>query len=151
MVNYMNKNKKSIVIFNVFLLLIILLTTFISLHYTKNISFFDYDIKYVESIQSDLYQSVKLYKYNERSNNYEINETYILKEEILYHVFYYYNNDLDYNLSGFNIDDTTVHIKLENDNKEIDLLIFKLMKLSYESIQINKLIISYNNQEYIIS
>ncbi len=146
----MNKNKKSMILFGSFLLITILLTTFISLHYAKNISFFDYDIKYVDEIESDLYEKVKLYKYNSINNNYEINEIHLLKDELLQQVFYYYNNDLKYYANELNYNDNTVYIKLQNNNKKIDLVVFKLMKLSYESLEINELVINYNNEEYII-
>lgn len=146
----MNKNKKSILLFGSFLLITILLTTFISLHYAKNISFFDYDIKYVDEIESDLYEKVKLYKFNSINNNYDINEIHLLKDDLFQQVFYYYNNDLKYYVNELNHFDNTVYIKLQNNDEELNLLVFKLMKLSYESLNIEKLVINYNNEEYII-
>ena len=104
----------------------------------------------MDEIESDLYEKVKLYKYNSINNNYEINEIHLLKDELLQQVFYYYNNDLKYYANELNYNDNTVYIKLQNNNKKIDLVVFKLMKLSYESLEINELVINYNNEEYII-
>lgn len=108
------------------------------------------EINYVNELNSELYNFIYLYDYNENTCQYECKKETMEKDNVLEYVFYYYNDNLIYDLETINIIDNTVYIKLKkNKNQKLERKIFKKMKLSYNSLLINKLIVSFNNEQYI--
>jgi len=126
-----------------YLLVIILIAsfTFVYIEISKHNESFDIQVKKVDEINSELYDLVTLYEYNESLSQYVIQYKYIKKEYVIYDIFEFYNKDLIYSMESFKLEDDNLIIKLDNlDNEINEVYTFKKMKLSFKSININKLI-----------
>lgn len=133
------------------ILIIILLFSFIIIKINNNKKSNNIEINYVNELNSELYNFIYLYDYNENTCQYECKKETIEKDNVLEYIFYYYNDNLIYDLESICLNNDIVYLTIKNDNQELQKNIFKKMKLSYEDLSINKLIIKYNNQEYIIN
>lgn len=130
--------------------IIILLFSFIIIKINNHKKSNNIEINYVNELNSELYNFIYLYDYNENTCQYECKKETMEKDNVLEYIFYYYNDNLIYDLETINIIDNTVYIKLKkNKNQKLERKIFKKMKLSYNSLLINKLIVSFNNEQYI--
>lgn len=132
------------------ILILILLFSYFIIKINKNNNKSYISIKYVNEINSELYDYIHLYNYNAITGQYDYKYNYIKKTDAIEYVFYYYNDNLIYDLETINIINNTVYINLKNNkNQKLERNIFKKMKLSYNSLLINKLIVSFNNEQYI--
>lgn len=136
--NYKNK----VIIKTLSFILIIFLLCFLIIKVIVYNKSYDINIKIVDNINSELYELVTFYDYNELTLQYEITEQYVSKENILYTIFNYYN--LEYSLDSLVCENGTLNIIL-NDNV-INITDFKKMKLSCKCLHIDKIILNYNNK-----
>lgn len=133
------------------ILVIILLFSFIIIKINNNKKSNNIEIKYVNELNSELYNFIYLYDYNENTCQYQCKKETIEKDNVLEYIFYYYNDNLIYDLESISLNNDIVYLTIKNDNQELQKNMFKKMKLSYEILTINKLIVKYNDQEYIIN
>lgn len=133
------------------ILIIILLFSFIIIKINNNNKSNNIEINYVNELNSELYNFIYLYDYNENTCQYECKKETIEKDNVLEYIFYYYNDNLIYDLESISLNNDIVYLTIKNDNQELQKNMFKKMKLSYEILTINKLIVKYNDQEYIIN
>lgn len=126
-----------------FMIVIVALILFINVLIQNNSN--NISVKKVEYLDSTLYDLILFYKYNEDSGNYVFEEKYVKKEHSIYEVFNYYNTDLKYNISDISLENNVLRFNVYSN--EISLHIFEKMKLSYQSIDIDKLIIYHNEKE----
>lgn len=133
------------------ILIIILLFSFIIIKINNNNKSNNIEIKYVNELNSELYNFIYLYDYNENTCQYQCKKETIEKDNVLEYIFYYYNDNLIYDLESISLNNDIVYLTIKNDNQELQKNMFKKMKLSYEILTINKLIVKYNDQEYIIN
>jgi len=109
-------------------------------------------VKYVNKIESDLYLNLYVYDYDYNSNQYLIKELKFTKYNILYEIFYYYNDKFNYKLDLIeyeNSDNNILIIKLKDDNV-ININDFKLMKLTYNQLKIKNIKILTNNETIVV-
>jgi len=109
-------------------------------------------VKYVNKIESDLYLNLYVYDYDYNSNQYLIKELKFTKYNILYKIFYYYNDKFNYKLDLIeyeNSDNNILIIKLKDDNV-ININDFKLMKLTYNQLKIKNIKILTNNETIVV-
>lgn len=137
--------KKNIKILIIILILIVMGIFSYRLIYKNNYS--DINVKYVNEIESELYCKVKLYDYNNETGQYDINDKYIDENYLIYYIFNYYNKDYNVLLKDYQFDSESLILEI-NYEKDIDLNVFKLMKLSYLSCNIKNLSIKNNNVVY---
>lgn len=111
---------------------------------------YNINVKYVDEINSELYDLVTVYNYNDITKRYDIIEMTVKKDEFLYSIFNYYNKDLKYKLNSIFKEEDIITINLEDGDNEIDFYLIKIMKLSYSCLDVNKIIVNYNDNQYII-
>lgn len=111
---------------------------------------YNINVKYVDEINSKLYDLVTVYNYNDITKRYDITEMTVKKDEFLYSIFNYYNKDLKYKLNSIFKEEDIITINLEDGDNEIDLYLIRIMKLSYSYVNVNKIIINYNDKQYVI-
>ena len=102
-------------------------------------------VKKVDRLESNLYDLVTFYKFDDSKGNYIVEHKYVRKENSVYEIFNYYNIDLRYDINNIALENNILKININS--SEISMHIFKKMKLSYQSINIDKLIIQCNNIE----
>lgn len=133
-------------IFKIFLcFVIVVVSSILFIKVLKHNNYNEISVKIVEELDSTLYDLIVFYKYNEDSGNYNVEKKYVRKENSIYEVFNYYNTDLKYNLSNISFENNVLRFNINS--SEISLHTFKIMKLSYQSINIDKFIIYYNEKE----
>lgn len=146
------KDKSKLITFlimSIFLIVLSLLTIKIIKHNKENIII----VKYVNKIESELYLDLYVYDYDNNSDQYIINQYKFTKSNILYEIFYYYNDHLNYNLENIEIDaqnnnnNIIIHLK---GNSDININDFKLMKLTYNQLNIKNIQVKFNNQTIIV-
>lgn len=132
-------------------LIILLLFSYFIIKINNNKKNNNIEINYVNELNSELYNFINLYDFNNNTGQYECKQIIVEKENTIEYIFYYYNDDLLYDLENIKLENNTLFLTIKNNDNEFQKNIFKKMKLSYEDLSINKLIITYNNQEYIIN
>lgn len=109
-------------------------------------------VKYVNKIESDLYSNLFVYDYDINTDQYIVNENKFTKFNILYEIFYYYNDRYNYNLDSIEFDDndkSIIIIKLRDGNN-FNITDFKIMKLTYNQLNINKIKLLFDDETIII-
>lgn len=109
-------------------------------------------VKYVNKIESDLYSNLFVYDYDINTDQYIINENKFTKFNILYEIFYYYNDRYNYNLDSIEFDDndkSVIIIKLRDGNN-FNITDFKIMKLTYNQLNIKKIKLLFDDETIII-
>lgn len=109
-------------------------------------------IKYVNKIESDLYSNLFVYDYDINTDQYIVNENKFTKFNILYEIFYYYNDRYNYNLDSIEFDDndkSIIIIKLRDGNN-FNITDFKIMKLTYNQLNIKKIKLLFDDETIII-
>ena len=109
-------------------------------------------VKYVNKIESDLYSNLFVYDYDINTDQYIINENKFTKFNILYEIFYYYNDRYNYNLDSIEFDDndkSIIIIKLRDGNN-FNITDFKIMKLTYNQLNIKKIKLLFDDETIII-
>lgn len=132
-------------------LVILLLFSYFIIKINNNKKNNNIEINYVNELNSELYNFINLYDFNNNTGQYECKQIIVEKENTLEYIFYYYNNDLLYDLENIRLNNNTLFLTIQNNDNEFSKSMFKKMKLSYEDLSINKLIIKYNNEKYVIS
>lgn len=108
-------------------------------------------VNYVNKIESELYEKIKVYDYKDNTNQYEIKELLFTKSNIYQEIFYYYNDRFNYKVESISINQNNeVIINLNDENKNINLNDFKLVKLTYKQLNIKNIIINYKDKQVII-
>ena len=109
-------------------------------------------VKYVNKIESDLYSNLFVYDYDINTDQYIINENKFTKFNILYEIFYYYNDRYNYSLDSIEFDDndkSIIIIKLRDGNN-FNITDFKIMKLTYNQLNIKKIKLLFDDETIII-
>ena len=109
-------------------------------------------VKYVNKIESDLYSNLFVYDYDINTDQYIINENKFTKFNILYEIFYYYNDRYNYSLDSIEFDDndkSIIIIKLRDGNN-FNITDFKIMKLTYNQLNIKKIKLIFDDETIII-
>ena len=87
---------------------------------------------------ASLPRSLFVYDYDINTDQYIINENKFTKFNILYEIFYYYNDRYNYSLDSIEFDDndkSIIIIKLRDGNN-FNITDFKIMKLTYNQLNI---------------
>ena len=134
--------------------ILILLFTFGTIKIFKIKETNNINIKYVNKIESNLYQKINVYDYNENSSQYEIKELMFTKDNIYEEIFYYYNDKFSYSVDSIEVEENNkiknIIINLKDNSKDINLNDFKLLKLTYRQLNINSIIIKYKDNQIIV-
>ena len=134
--------------------ILILLFTFGTIKIIKIKESNNINIKYVNKIESNLYQKVNVYDYNENTSQYEIKELMFTKDNIYEEIFYYYNYKFSYSVDSIEVEENNkiknIIINLKDNSKDINLNDFKLLKLTYRQLNINNIIIKYKDNQIIV-
>lgn len=105
----------------------------------------DFEIHVVEQINSEFFQKVPIFSFE--GNEYKVKNEYLNKANIYYEVFNYYFYDL-YNIVSIELYNNNLFINL-NDSHITNIELFKIMKLTYNELGINKLFINCINTQYV--
>lgn len=134
--------------------ILILLFTFGTIKIFKIKESNNINIKYVNKIESNLYQKINVYDYNENTSQYEIKELLFTKDNIYEEIFYYYNDKFSYSVDSIEVEENNkiknIIINLKDNSKDINLNDFKLLKLTYRQLNINNIIIKYKDNQIIV-
>lgn len=134
--------------------ILILLFTFGTIKIFKIKESNNINIKYVNKIESNLYQKINVYDYNENTSQYEIKELMFTKDNIYEEIFYYYNDKFSYLVDSIEVEENNkiknIIINLKDNSKDINLNDFKLLKLTYRQLNINNIIIKYKDNQIIV-
>lgn len=134
--------------------ILILLFTFGTIKIFKIKESNNIDIKYVNKIESNLYEKINVYDYNENTSQYEIKELMFTKDNIYEEIFYYYNDKFSYSVDSIEVEENNkiknIIINLKDNSKDINLSDFKLLKLTYRQLNINNIIIKYKDNQIIV-
>ena len=134
--------------------ILILLFTFGTIKIFKIKESNNINIKYVNKIESNLYQKINVYDYNENTSQYEIKELMFTKDNIYEEIFYYYNDKFSYSLDSIEVEENNkiknIIINLKDNSKDINISDFKLLKLTYRQLNINNIIIKYKDNQIIV-
>jgi hypothetical protein len=134
--------------------ILILLFTFGTIKIFKIKESNNINIKYVNKIESNLYQKINVYDYNENTSQYEIKELMFTKDNIYEEIFYYYNDKFSYSVDSIEVEENNkiknIIINLKDNSKDINLNDFKLLKLTYRQLNINNIIIKYKDNQIIV-
>ena len=152
MVKYMifkeNRKKLTLLLSSIFIILLITCTFKIMNKSSDN----NIIVKYVNKIESDLYSNLFVYDYDINTDQYIINENKFTKFNILYEIFYYYNDRYNYSLDSIEFDDndkSIIIIKLRDGNN-FNITDFKIMKLTYNQLNIKKIKLIFDDETIII-
>lgn len=145
---------KSKIIKTLLSFILILLFTFGTIKIFKIKESNNINIKYVNKIESNLYQKINVYDYNENTSQYEIKELMFTKDNIYEEIFYYYNDKFSYSVDSIEVEENNkiknIIINLKDNSKDINLNDFKLLKLTYRQLNINNIIIKYKDNQIIV-
>lgn len=139
--------KSKILIYSI-ITIFVLSFTFLLFKINEKTSENNYNVKYVNKIESELYEFIKVYNYNDNSGQYEVTDYIVTKNNSLYEIFYYYNDE-NYEIKSLELNNDILYITLK-DVEDLNLFCFRKMKLSYKFLNINTLIVKNNGIEYII-
>ena len=152
MVKYMifkeKRKKLTLLLSSIFIILLITCTFKIMNKNSDNYII----VKYVNKIESDLYSNLFVYDYDINTDQYIINENKFTKFNILYEIFYYYNDRYNYSLDSIEFDDndkSIIIIKLRDGNN-FNITDFKIMKLTYNQLNIKKIKLIFDDETIII-
>ena len=152
MVKYMifkeKRKKLTLLLSSIFIILLITCTFKIMNKSSDN----NIIVKYVNKIESDLYSNLFVYDYDINTDQYIINENKFTKFNILYEIFYYYNDRYNYSLDSIEFDDndkSIIIIKLRDGNN-FNITDFKIMKLTYNQLNIKKIKLIFDDETIII-
>ncbi len=116
----------------------------------SNNNSYSINIKYVDEIDSEIYDLIYFYDYNEITSQYDIKQIKVLKNNNLHSIFNYYNMDLKYKLNSITKIEEVITINLDDGDRELDMNLIRVMKLSFSCVEVKKVIINYNNKQYVV-
>ena len=145
MVIYMVLSKK--IIKYLIIILIFIVCIIFTFRLVKKNNFKNLNIKYVNEIQSELYEKVTLYKFNNEYSQYDLVIDYVDKDNFVNYIFNYYYEDSIYVLKDYKLDKENVIIEIDNINN-VNVNDFKLIKLSFLSLNFKKVSIKCNERIY---
>lgn len=145
MVIYMVLSKK--IIKYLIIILIFIVCIIFTFRLVKKNNFKNLNIKYVNEIQSELYEKVTLYKFNNEYSQYDLVIDYVDKDNFVNYIFNYYYEDSIYVLKDYKLDKENVILEIDNINN-VNVNDFKLIKLSFLSLNFKKVSIKCNERIY---
>lgn len=134
--------KKTILIFCVTVIVVFCSSLIFLVYKYKNNA--TINTQYVKTIESELYDFITVYNYNEHKGNYECSEIIINKDYSIESVFYYYS-EADYDLINYEFEENVLILNVLCQSTQINQNVFQKMKLSYKSLGIKEIIINYKN------
>lgn len=153
----MNKNIKTKLLKYVIFISIVFLI-FVILYFVQNDK---YNINFVDNNCSLIYKKTPICTYdsNEDLFIYENIDIKINEEiETIFNIYQGYDCNMKnkiksnyiYNLNCFDVVDDNVVLYLYDSQNDLDKTLFKMMKLTFNKLGYNELIIHYNNNIYLI-
>lgn len=138
---------------------ILIICLFLLLMYKLN-NHQNYEIKVVDNLNFETIEFVKVCVIN-NDDNYEFIKMHFNKDNLIENVFNFYvygSDELNenyktincelYYLDSFRTDKEVLYLYLMDGDNQIDLNVFKIMKITYSFLNINKMVIKYNGKEY---
>lgn len=129
------------------IILIFIVCIIFTFRLVKKNNFKNLNIKYVNEIQSELYEKVTLYKFNNEYSQYDLVIDYVDKDNFVNYIFNYYYEDSIYVLKDYKLDKENVILEIDNINN-VNVNDFKLIKLSFLSLNFKKVSIKCNERIY---
>lgn len=129
------------------IILIFIVCIIFTFRLVKKNNFKNLNIKYVNEIQSELYEKVTLYKFNNEYSQYDLVIDYVDKDNFVNYIFNYYYEDSIYVLKDYKLDKENVILEIDNINN-VNVNDFKLIKLTFLSLNFKKVSIKCNERIY---